>query len=103
MPASPASEPIFHLTLPNHRIPSWNVVSRMNWRAKHRLTNATQAAFLSALKAYASDYSMKTGCVKSVWSIAAATLESYLAILQRRRELKPRKGKRRRVKRRGPK
>jgi len=69
-------------------VPSWNDVCAMQSWARMRRKEEIQSAFLSALRASASDHSTMTTSAKSMLSIAADTLDSYRATSLQKRKSK---------------
>jgi hypothetical protein len=70
------------------RLPSWNEILGMEQWQRYQFKKEWADRFLSALRQYASDSSIKTISAKSTLSIYVATLESYLETARLRRKLK---------------
>jgi hypothetical protein len=80
-------ELLMRLVIPG-RLPSWNALLAMGHWQRHKLKRETQESFLCALRA-ADDASLtSTTSVKSMWLIAADTLESYRATALAKRKLR---------------
>jgi len=69
-------------------VPSWNDMLAMQPWARMRRKEEIQCAFLSSLRATASDQSKTTTCAKNSLSIAADTLESYRTTAGEKRKSK---------------
>lgn len=78
---------ICQLTIPG-RLPSWNQVLGMEHWARYQMKQRWEDAFLSVLRAYAKDCSMRTISVKNFWSIAADALDLYRETARAKRRLK---------------
>lgn len=70
------------------RLPSWNEILGMEQWARYKFKDEIQVAFLSALKACASDSSTRTTFARSIMSTAADTLASYRVMRQEQRKLR---------------
>jgi hypothetical protein len=86
-PPSPPGELIFKMEMYG-RLPSWNDILGMEQWARYKYKKELADRFLSALRQYASDSSIKTICAKSTMLTYAATLGSYLETARLRRKLK---------------
>lgn len=85
--ASPERKLLLKLEIPG-RLPSWNELLGMEHWQRYKLKAELQKDFLSALRACDDGFSMKTTCAKSITSIAADTLASYLEMSREKRKLK---------------
>jgi hypothetical protein len=78
---------IFSLTIPG-RLPSWNTILGMQEWRRYQFKKELADAFLSALKASASDCSTKTTSAVNIMWTFADTLEFCLATRQAQRKLR---------------
>lgn len=91
--STPAYSRIFTLVIPSFKstksargvkqesllpcVPSWNDMLQLEPWGRQQRKKQIQDAFLSALRAYDAASSTKTTSAKSMWSIAADTLELF--------------------------
>lgn len=72
------------------RLPSWNALLALGHWQRAKLKKEIQSAFLSALRACDDDCSTKTTFAKSITSIAADTLESYVRMSREKQKSRSR-------------
>lgn len=69
-------------------VPSWNDLLSLDEWGRKRLKSQIAVAFLSALRAYESDYSMRTTCAGKSSPTFSDTLVAYQVIAQDKRKLR---------------
>lgn len=81
-------------------VPSLNALLGMHWRKRHQMKQRIQESLLSALRATEKPFWTKITWLKNTTSMPCATLASYLAIRQNKRQSKLDKSKLKRMARR---
>lgn len=80
-------KPIVVIEIPG-RLPSWNQILAMQHWQRYKFKAALAKSFLLALQQSELASSTSTICAKNTMSIYAATLRSYLTMIQQRRLLR---------------
>lgn len=101
-PAQPSSPRTLKLIIPG-RLPLWNAILALHHWQRAKFKKVEQEKFMSALRASAADSLTQTASARSMLSIAAATLDSYLTTRRQTSLSKPRNAKPRKAKKNTPK